>query len=491
MIRTRKNVLTLPASDDTLLWYGKAIAEMQKKLIAEPTSWRYQAAVHDYVPGHDPNASPSDKLPSKAEQKKFWMQCQHGSWYFIPWHRMYLHFFEQIVLSHVTNLGGPNTWALPYWNYSASATAALLPAPFRNPTLAGGAPNPLYVSQRVPNANAGNTIASSIATDISYCLTRTQFPGGDSGGSAGFGGPITKFEHPGGNAGSTENIPHGSMHMAVGGLTGWMGAFNTAPLDPIFWLHHCNIDRLWEVWLKRDPSHSNPTTSNWLTSISFPFHDEGGGVVAMTPSQVLNTQAAPLNYVYDDTSDPLATTAPPGPVAAAIAVKGAKPGKRKSMAAKPVPSRSIPEMIGATSSAFTLNQKVTERPIKLQPPTGPALLKATGKPRRVFLHIEGITSKERAAPYDAYLNLPPGAEPLQHPELRAGRLSMFGLVEASHARRKHPNNGLHYVLEITDLYHRLALEPDWNSKNLRVSLVPTTDGGPLGVKVGRLSLYVQ
>ena len=52
--------LNLPAGDDTLLWYGKAIAAMRKKPIADPTSWRYQSAIHEYFRKEDPNASAAD-----------------------------------------------------------------------------------------------------------------------------------------------------------------------------------------------------------------------------------------------------------------------------------------------------------------------------------------------------------------------------------------------------------------------------------------------
>jgi hypothetical protein len=45
------------------------------------------------------------------------------------------------------------------------------------------------------------------------------------------------------------------MHVRVGGF---MGAFNSAGLDPLFWLHHCNIDRLWEVWRKMSATHKDP-----------------------------------------------------------------------------------------------------------------------------------------------------------------------------------------------------------------------------------------
>jgi tyrosinase len=36
----------------------------------------------------------------------------------------------------------------------------------------------------------------------------------------------------------------------------WMGGTMTAmasPNDPVFWLHHCNIDRLWAEWIRRHP----------------------------------------------------------------------------------------------------------------------------------------------------------------------------------------------------------------------------------------------
>lgn len=493
MIRTRKDVLNLPSGDDTLLWYGKAVAEMQKKLIADPTSWRYQAAIHEYTRSEDPHASRSDKLPSAAQQKKFWTQCQHGSWYFLPWHRMYLHFFEQIVLEEVTKLGGPKTWALPYWNYSPSSASALLPSSFRNPTLAGGKPNPLYVAQRDPRANAGKAFASTIDTDIQYCLMRMHFPGGMTGGSAGFAGPLTKFQHAGGTHGATEHAPHDLMHAAVGGASGWMDAFTTAPLDPIFWLHHCNIDRLWEVWIKRDPTHANPATANWLTSVSFSFHDAASSVVAMTPSQVLNTKATPLEYVYDDVSDPLPKTTP---LHGILAVKPLpqSPAMRKARtkAVKAgAPDQSVPEMVGATPSPFRLDKGVVQQSISLRKPTGPAMMASAARSRRVFLHIEGITSKVRTAPYDVYVNLPQGADPKKHPELFAGRLPMFGLVETSRSDRKHGDNGLHYTLEITELYDRLAAATGEAAEKLRVSFVPTRPESGAGARVGRASVFFE
>jgi tyrosinase len=44
---------------------------------------------------------------------------------------------------------------------------------------------------------------------------------------------------------------HNGVHLWVSGMVGegvgTMG-LNTSPNDPVFWLHHANVDRLWEAW---------------------------------------------------------------------------------------------------------------------------------------------------------------------------------------------------------------------------------------------------
>ena len=158
----------------------------------------------------------------------------------------------------------------------------------------------------LPAANAGQSVADDLDVDVEACLDEPLFVGSDFGGSPGFGGPETLFEHGGGVIGALELTPHGDMHMAVGGVLprGFMSSFNTAGLDALFWLHHANIDRLWTVWLKRDASHRDPTQGGWLTGVSFELHDENGAVVAMTASQVTDSENSRFGYRYQDESDP-------------------------------------------------------------------------------------------------------------------------------------------------------------------------------------------
>jgi tyrosinase len=228
---------------------------------------------------------------------------------------MYLHHFEKIVAGIVAGLpGGPKDWALPYWRWDGPEGMGRLPAAFR--ALDKGGLEHLFIPDRDPRANSGDVFATSAQMDTAFdFLTPSVFDGLDT-----FGGPKVR-RHAGDSvvpepnppaaldgSGKLENTPHGSMHVAVGRPPlGWMRSFKKAPLDPIFWLHHCNIDRLWEVWIQRDPVNQNPDDKLWLDA-SFKFHAADGKNGDMTCRQVLNTRQPPLLYEYDDTSDPLPKT---------------------------------------------------------------------------------------------------------------------------------------------------------------------------------------
>ena len=479
-MRERKDVYKLPPGDQTLDWYAKAVAAMQALPQANPLSWRYQAAIH----GIDP-------LP--RTMKGLWAECQHSTSFFLPWHRMYILNFERIVAMHVANLGGPIDWALPYWNYRTSDPATLaLPPEFVSPALPSGAANPLYVAQRSPIANAGSAVLGPRDVDLSTCLTSsgTTNPGGF------FGGPPAA--HFGQLAGALELTPHNAVHVQVGNTPGgWMADPDLAALDPIFWLHHSNIDRLWEVWLACDPLHQNLTSAYWLSGVTFQFHDATGSPVTMRTADVLNLTAPLLDYKYSDASCPIAFTvtrpalgapAPIGPGAAAPA------GIGTPMAAPQY------ELVGATLSAVQLGDQVVHVPLptpitprafrfaadkRAPPPT------ATTKQlvQHVTLHLEHVTSADVAPTYDVFLNVPLGEEPNQHDDRLVARVAMFGIKQASDPRGPHGGGGQTFAFDVTQLYHRLADLGEIDPQNLRVSFVPVSPLGVPHVTVGRISLY--
>lgn len=460
-MRVRKNVYQLPAGDDTLLWYGRAVAAMKQRPKTDPRGWEYQAAVHgleDDVPGN---------------QTSFWAQCQHGSSFFLPWHRMYLLQFERIVATQVVALGGPAGWALPYWDYSGEAAWRALPPAFRKHSLADGSPNPLFVAQRRAAVNAGSAFLHERDVDLEDALTADP----DTGFSGFFGGD--QPGHASGEFGQLEVSVHNRVHGRIGGL---MGDPDFAALDPIFWLHHANIDRLWEVWLARDPAHHNLTAQFWLRGVSFDFHGDDGQRVSMITSDVLDLTAAALDYSYEDVSDPLAI--PAAIEAPPAAMSSSRPN----------------ELVGATLAPVALDDQL--RHAVLPTPVTPQAFAADGAPggilpvappsqlvQRVTLKLEHVTSTVHSPTYDVYLNVPDAAAPSSHEDRFVGRATMFGVVQASDASGPHAGSGQDFAFDITELYHRLADAGQVDPQNLRVSFVPVDPEPGAKVSVGRISLY--
>jgi len=473
-MRIRRSVYEIEGDpdDDTLTWYGKAIGVLKSRPITAHDSWRFQAAIHDFDKKLDPLAQPGETLPPDVEQARYWSQCQHGSWFFIPWHRMYLHHFEQIIAAAVVSLGGPEDWALPYWNYSKDMPSRLLPPSFRTPS---GGPSNLFVAQRTAAANAGQTIADEADVDIDGCLTTTPFTGAPFG-NPGFGGGQTGFSHGGMRPGRLEIIPHGSIHNAVGGPGGFMSAFNTAGLDPIFWLHHCNIDRLWEVWRARDAGNADPANAQWLSGVSFRFRAVDGMDVSMTCGQMVDTTAAPLYYKYDDISDPIEEGFGIGVGVGVGAIAG------------------TPELIGASDEPVDVDPAGGAARCVVRAPRGTPGTEAFGigsAPERIYLHLEHLTCAGFANALDVYLGIAEGANPEDSPRRRIARIPLFGIREASEASGSHGGEGLTFMIEVTQAFEALDDDGDGDFRDVPITLHPVGEQGEHHVRVGRISLYAE
>jgi tyrosinase-like protein len=240
---TRPDVGGLTAKSPVLVSYAKAIKAMQALPSTNPLSWAYQAAIHGTtLPGSFPA----------------WNTCQHGTHYFWSWHRMYLYWFERII----RKMSGDPNFALPFWNYELS-TERQLPAPFRN---SGSA---LFTSNRGAGWNTGAASLLSSAVAISGFMPTVPYYNAQSG---------------------CESTPHGAVHVSIGG---WMGSVPTAAQDPIFYLHHANIDRLWNLWLKQGGGRTDPLTDAAWKTTKFLFFDENGNQKWMTGCDVLRAVKDP------------------------------------------------------------------------------------------------------------------------------------------------------------------------------------------------------
>lgn len=141
-----------------------------------------------------------------------------GAQRFLPWHRVFLFTFEQqLRLRHGVSI--------PYWDW---ATDQQIPDWLQNytPTVTGADHNPI-------------TVFRTEGADVPFGLPTTadvtaNLNDGDFG----------TFEN------HLEDDLHGTVHNWVGGP---MADLTTAPADPLFWLHHANVDRIWEAWRRNNP----------------------------------------------------------------------------------------------------------------------------------------------------------------------------------------------------------------------------------------------
>ena len=326
-----------------------------------------------------------------------------------------------------------------------------MPPAFLDMTLAD---NNLETSERSETARSGLPFygeidPAQVGETVIATLSVARFA--TPSGQATFGGgERADLSFDGGERGSLENVPHGAVHSLVGNdydefgnvlNAGWMGSFFTAGLDPLFWLHHANIDRLWEVWLRLDPAHVNPTGDPAFFDTTFTFPDPETGSVTWSVGEVLDTEF--LGYVYESMAAP-AVLAPPTPE---------PPEDTRSASTEGSMSRSTPpQVLGAANDVPLAGPEPVavdmERP---QRPRGPE-----GEPARAYLRVEGVTGTSAAPLYGVYLNVPEGEDPHDHPELRAGSFSTFGLVETSQTNEQHSGEGLTASFDITDVRDRLA-----------------------------------
>jgi tyrosinase len=425
-----------------------------------PLGWRFQAGIHGIA----------DTTGDPDTSNALWCNCQHGSWYFLPWHRMYLRAFERIVQHFLEDA----SWSLPYW-YAIDPDdpgKAVVPPAFLDTTLAD---NNLHTDERSRTAKAGLPFHGAIdfgllgqtVIDALRAPLFTTSTGRDTFG----GGERADLSFNGGERGLLENVPHGLVHSLVGNDydedgnlldPGWMGSFYTAGLDPLFWLHHANVDRLWDVWLRLDPAHLNPTGDPAFFDTTFTFADPQDGTVTWSIGEVLDT--ASLGYVYE-------SLAPPGPDVEGIAEDDGAWSRRSEA---PVPDSMPPRVMGAAHDVPLAGSE----PVTVEL-TQPRSADAVGQAQRALLRVEGVTGTTAAPLYSVYINVPEGDDPEDHPELRAGALSTFGLAETSRTDDQHDGEGLSTTFDITELRNRLMAEGRWDDARVDVRFithVPTPPG---------------
>ena len=152
------------------------------------------------------------------------VQEAHGDAGFLPWHRAFL-----LDLERELQALDPSV-SLPYWRFDEAApnlfTRAFLGVPNQTGTLEFDTNNPLqFLSPPIWRQPEFNT-----TTESARVMTEAD--------TMQLGNVYASYRIMEGN-------PHGSAHTSFWGLISNLGS---AARDPLFFLLHANVDRLWAKW---------------------------------------------------------------------------------------------------------------------------------------------------------------------------------------------------------------------------------------------------
>jgi hypothetical protein len=472
-LAVRRNIYDLLPDSREVTSLRRGVARM-KQLSEDdpedPRGWLFQSYIHG--------------APEEVPERPEWRQCQHGTYFFLPWHRMFLYWFERILRWAADD----PSLTLPYWDYSDPARR-VLPLVFREPA---DDSNPLYNAVRDPLINAGVPPWSLLDPLFDYrpAFTSTAFSHADPLDTSFGGGRVSAPVHSshGQPMGLLEATPHGQIHVMIGGRqpnpdgtysTAWMGLTDYAARDPIFWLHHANIDRLWDRWIELGEGRENPIDDPIWMDTAFTFFDENGDPVEMKARDVLSTRHQ-LGYWYDDLPVPEPSGGGMGrgagaPEAASeyTAAPGERQMRRRSLLGASRAGRIIE--LGSTPTTVPIRRETVDDPTAgVTPDMG----------GRLVLSVEGLRGVGvPGVSFEVYLHdaLNPGALPPG--DTFVGLLSLFGLQPQEGHDGGHGAPSSTQSFDVTGMVRAAMADPNRRGR-LTATFVPRALGGetaPSGV----------
>jgi len=270
----------------------------------------------------------------------------HGTGNFLSWHRYYTWSFEQALKAECGYKG-----TQPYWNWGKSAFD-----PVNSPYFDGSAysmgGNGVYEAHNctnglptglncIPAGNGGGCVETGPFKNMSVnlgpvtptlaepevivpdgfgtaynprCLKRDITPwvssqwnrDNDSATLITSNPDIYWFQtNMQGDFAAGDYGVHTGGHFTYGGDPG--GDLFVSPGDPMFWLHHAQIDRTWWIWQNQDLKNRQNAVSGTITLNNTPpsrnttlddVIDMGVSWNSTTVGRVMNTMDGPLCYIY-------------------------------------------------------------------------------------------------------------------------------------------------------------------------------------------------
>ncbi|KAJ6468219.1 tyrosinase [Mycena sanguinolenta] len=321
--------------------FVQALAEIYQEGQDTLKSYFQLAAIHSL-----PFMSWNNSGATRDKDSSFWGYCTHGTTLFPTWHRPYVALFEQIIQEKAIAIAGKYTGdaavtfltaayelRVPYWDWAAKIVP---PAEIITQTVIqilkpnGGlamVPNPFlsYKFHPIPSAAFADdfkiwpqtlrypTSAEADAISDEPLIVDTLLPLQKQTRDNTFklltdssmkSWPAFSNHSPSPDGGFTNSLEgiHDDIHMNIGGvnvngtlgLVGHMTATDVSAFDPIFWLHHANVDRLLSLWSAINPdvqvSEGPSELGTWtIGTMASPFYclkallDPGSYASDLTP----------------------------------------------------------------------------------------------------------------------------------------------------------------------------------------------------------------
>jgi len=298
-MRTRKNVKALTETEKKN--FVTAVLALKKKPSTLHPGNTGFSRYDDYVEVHRnaTNSIINQVTTQPALNQKSWA---YGGPAFLPWHR-------EFILQFETDLAAINsTVTLPYWDWTDASPAA---SPFTTNFLGGNGSGP------------DQMVADGPFAGDKWKLNIKEDPGDSNSLQRDFGGDGTAPALP------TAGLQNAVLNVATYDTSPWRGVTDTfrwhcenalhnliqrfiggttdsiaSPNDPVFFLHHANIDRLYAVWqgLHQASAHYLPVTGGQQghnLNDALIFHTTGTAPFQTnaTPATVMNHHL--LGYQYD------------------------------------------------------------------------------------------------------------------------------------------------------------------------------------------------
>jgi tyrosinase len=454
----RRSARGMSASDPDLAAMRRAVAAMKALPSSDPRNWMRFAAIHGEF-------------------------CPHGNWYFLPWHRAYILAFERIC----RELSGKPDFALPYWDWTADRR---FPRAFAEGDRNS---NPLHharpgVAQglRLPDEMVGPRVIARIMRSPDFEAFGSTRPFGQNGVAPGWqrrAGAMTELEFN----------PHAGVHLRLGGD---MAVVELSARDPIFFLHHANVDRLWSAWNRR--GNANSPEPMWRDfAFDRQFVDGVGAPWNVTVGELGSTPA--LGYRYDDDDGPFAADVVlPAGDAATERLRAYRQFGAEAMACAREGRSEIPlRSGGAIRVALAENRQAAaiDRPIAIGVALGrplgeivnlSAMALRPDRPRamRDRRHVFAVL-RDIAPPRDATTRVHvfcncrslTARTRLDDPSY-ATSFNFFGRDHASHAAAAHRgHDGVSVCVDLAPVLARMDAKRVLHSDRLTVQLLPTCDSG--------------